>query len=86
VIGRGITSRRPDPPAPANRAAFLRTAGRWAALTVLGGLFATLISRRNTASTTGCRQERICSRCPIAEDCVQPEAMSLRAVRKGPRP
>jgi len=56
---------------------------RWlVAVGTLGGL-AVLIGRRpNPAAGATCPRDRHCRRCPSADGCVQPEALSWRAVRK----
>lgn len=64
----------------------LRSLARWTAIATLGTAFAALVGRgRSSAGSGACDGDRICTRCPQADDCVQPEAMSLRDARREPR-
>jgi hypothetical protein len=55
---------------------------RWLlAIGCVGGLAALVGRRANPAAGASCTRDRVCRRCPAVEGCVQPEALSWRAVR-----
>lgn len=62
------------------RRQWLVGSARWLVVILCGGGVAALVARKPNPAAGGCDRDRICRRCPAVGGCVQPEAMSWRAV------
>jgi hypothetical protein len=63
-----------------DRRAWLRDGARWLGVILFGGAIAALVARKPNPAAGACDRDRVCRRCPAVGGCVQPEAMSWRAV------